>query len=114
MKLIPIIVLGWGWGLGLGSFVPPVASADTVKGALCELIRLDPPSPSENFTCSFSQYQGNAYINSRRWKFAFPAAEQDETYRRQNTEDFIRFIRGGQYALTIFQSGEKPIEPGGF
>ena len=89
------------------------AQADTVKGALCELIRLDPPSPSENFTCSFSQYQGNAYIDSKRWKFSFPAADQDETYRWQNTEDFIRFILESQYALTIFQSGDKPIEPGG-
>ena len=44
MKLIAIIVLG------LASFVPPVASAHTVKGTLCELIRLDPPLPSENFT----------------------------------------------------------------
>lgn len=95
-------------------FDPPVASADTVNGALCELIRLDPPSPSENFTCSFSQYSGNVYVNSVRWAFAFPDAENGTTYTRQNTEDFKRFTREGQYTLTVFESGEKPNEPGGF
>ena len=50
--------------------------ADTFEKAL------EGSSRSENFTCSFSQYQENAYIDSKRWKFAFPAAEQDETYRR--------------------------------
>ena len=93
---------------------PPVAMADTVKDALCVLSRHDDSIPREEFTCDFSQYSGNVYINSVRWAFKFPAAEQGKTYARQNTEDFKRFTREGQYTLTVFESGEKPNEPGGF
>jgi len=93
---------------------PPVASADTVKDALCVLSRHDDSIPREEFTCDFSQYSGNVYINSVRWKFAFPDAENGTTYTRQNTVDFKRFTREGQYTLTVFESGEKPNEPGGF
>ena len=93
---------------------PPVAQADTVKGALCVLSRHDHTISTEEFTCSFSQYSGNVYVNSKRWAFKFPAAEQGNTYERQNTEDFKRFVREGQYTLTVFESGEKPNEPGGF
>ena len=95
-------------------FDPPVASADTVKGALCELSRADTSIPTEEFACDFSQFQGNAYVDSNRWAFRFPYAEQGKTFRRQATEDFLRFYRDGQYTLTIYQSGQKPNEPGGF
>ena len=103
---------------------PPVAMADTVKDALCVLQRLPPTNlpdgavaallPPEEFRCDFTQLRGNVYINSKRWAFAFPDAERGKTYNRQNTEDFKRFTREGQYTLTVFESGEKPNEPGGF
>ena len=93
---------------------PPVAMADTVKDALCVLSRHDDSIPRKEFTCDFIQYSGNVYINSIRWAFAFPDAENGTTYTRQNTEDFKRFTREGQYTLTVFESGEKPNEPGGF
>ena len=54
--------------------------ADTVRGALCGLKRLAPGSSVEEFSCDFTQLQGNAYITGSRWKFAFPAAEQNKTY----------------------------------
>ena len=93
---------------------PPVASADTVKGALCVLSRHDDAMTTEEFTCDFSQYSGNVYINSDRWKFAFPDAENGTTCTRQNTVGFKRFTLEGLYTLTVFESGEKPNEPGGF
>ena len=93
---------------------PPVAQADTVKDALCVLSRHDDSIPREEFRCDFTQLRGNVYINSKRWAFAFPDAEKGKTYNRQNTEDFKRFTREGQYTLTVFESGEKPKEPGGF
>jgi len=43
-----------------------------------------------------------------------PAAEQGKIYERQNTEDFKRFTREGQYTLTVYESGKKPNEPGGW
>ena len=103
---------------------PPVASADTVKGALCELEYLAPAGlpegavfnlePPADFTCDFTQMRGNVYVDSNRWKFVFLDAENGTTYTRQNTEDFKRFTRPNQYRLTVFESGEKPNEPGGF
>ena len=57
---------------------------------------------------------GAAYIDSDRWAFTFPHTEQGKTYERQNTEDFSRWTRDGQYTLTLFQSGKKPYEPGGW
>ena len=93
---------------------PPVAMADTVKDALCVLSRHDDSIPREEFRCDFTQTMGGAYVDSTRWAFIFPHSEQDKTFNRQNTEDFIRWTREGQYTLTLFQSGEKPNEPGGF
>ena len=93
---------------------PPVAMADTVKDRLCVLSRHDDSIPREEFRCDFTQTMGAAYVDSKRWAFVFPHSEQDKTFTRQNTEDFIRWTRKGQYALTLFQSGEKPNEPGGF
>ena len=92
----------------------PVAMADTVKDALCVLSRHDDAMPREEFRCDFTQTMGGAYVDSTRWAFIFPHSEQDKTFNRQNTEDFIRWTREGQYTLTLFQSGEKPNEPGGF
>ena len=103
---------------------PPVAMADSVKDALCVLQRLPPTNlpdgavaallPPEELRCDFTQTMGGAYVDSTRWAFVFPHSEQDKTFNRQNTEDFIRWTREGQYTLTLFQSGEKPNEPGGF
>ena len=70
--------------------------------------------PPEEFRCDFTQTMGGAYVDSTRWAFIFPHSEQDKSFSRQNTEDFIRWTREGQYTLTLFQSGEKPNEPGGF
>ena len=95
-------------------FNPPVASADTVADALCVLERHNISIPREEFRCDFTQTMGGAYVDSARWAFVFPHSEQDKTFNRQNTEDFIRWTREGQYTLTLFQSGEKPNEPGGF
>ena len=93
---------------------PPVAMADTVKDALCVLSRHDDSIPREEFRCDFTQLRGNVTIDSQRWTFEFPDAERGKTYERQNTVDFKRFIREGHYTLTVFESGEKPNEPGGF
>ena len=93
---------------------PPFASADTVNGALCELMVLDPPSPSEYFTCDFIDHQGNAFINTERRSFNFPLDEQGKTHRKQDFGEFIRFVLDGKYALTVYPSGEMPEEPGGF
>lgn len=95
-------------------FDPPVASADTVKECLCILSRQDDSMPQEEFRCDFTQNMGAAYVDSTRWAFVFPHSEQDKTFSRQNTEDFIRWTREGQYTLTLFQSGKKPYEPGGY
>ena len=100
--------------LAIGSLLAAPAQADTVEGALCELTRLNPPAAAVDFPCDFSQYQGNAYANSKRWNFNFPASQQGKTYERQNTMDFVRFTREGQYSLTVYQSGSKPNEPGGY
>ena len=85
--------------------------ADTVRGALSELTRLNRPAPVEQFTCDFTQLQGNAYIHSSRWTFAFPAAEQGKTYQRQNSDGDVLFIREGKYTLTVDQSGARPLKP---
>ena len=88
--------------------VAPVTMADTVRNALCVLFRYDNPTPREEFTCDFTQTMGGAYVHSTRWAFIFPHAEQGKTFRRQNTVDFIRWTREGEYSLTLFQSGAKP------
>ena len=95
----------------IAALTAPV-QADTVRGALCELIRFNPASPAENFKCDFSQLQGNVYISGSRWRFAFPAAEQGKTYQRQNNDDYVRFSREGQYVLNVYQSGVNPKKQG--
>jgi hypothetical protein len=75
---------------------------------------LDPPSPSEYFTCDFTDHQGNAFINTERRSFNFPLDEQGKTHRKQDFGEFIRFVLDGKYALTVYPSGEMPEEPGGF
>ena len=93
---------------------PPVAQADTVKAALCVLSRHDDAMRREEFPCDFTQTMGAAYIDSNFWAFIFPHGEQDKTFTRQNTEDFIRWTREGEYTLTLFQSGKKLNEKGSF
>ena len=95
-------------------FDPPVASADTVEDCLCILSRHDHTIPREEFRCDWTQTMGGSYVDSKRWAFVFPHADQDKTFTRQNTEDFVRWTREGQYTLTLFQSGETPNEPGGY
>ena len=63
-------------GLSSATSAAPIR-ADTVRGALCGLTRLNPPLPVMDFSCDFTQLQGNVYISGGRRKFAFPAAEQD-------------------------------------
>ena len=89
------------------TLVAAPVQADTVKGALCELSRHDHTIAVVDFPCDFSQYQGNVYVTSKRWTFAFPASQQGETYQRQNSTDFVRFTREGQYTLTVYQAGKK-------
>ena len=101
-----------------------VADADTVKDVLCELQRvpgINLPKGAvaalqapEDFTCDFTQTHAAAYIDSLRWAFVFPHADQGKTFERQNTEDFIKFTREGQYLLFVYQTGKKPNEPGWF
>ena len=103
---------------------PQVAMADSVKDALYVLQRLPPTNlpdgavaallPPEELRCDFTQTMCGAYVDSARWAFVLPHSEQDKTFNRQHTEDFIRWTREGQYTLTLFQSGDKPNEPGGF
>ena len=103
---------------------PRVAHADTVKDVLCELQRLPATNlpegavaalqAPEDFTCDFTQTHAAAYIDSSSWAFIFPHAEQGKSFERQNTEDFIKFTREGQYRLFVYQTGKKPNEPGGF
>ena len=95
----------------IAALTAPV-QADTVRGALCELIRFNPASPAENFKCDFSQLQGNVYISGSHWRFAFPAEEQGKTYQRQNKDDYVRFTREEQYVLNVYQSGVKPRKQG--
>tara|TARA_Y100001978_G_scaffold158040_1_gene143632 strand:+ start:349 stop:762 length:414 start_codon:yes stop_codon:yes gene_type:complete len=97
--------------LTVAALTAPV-QADTVRGALCELTRLNPTSAAEAFKCDFSQLQGNVYISGSSWKFAFPAAEQGKTYQRHNSDAYVRFTREGEYALTVYQSGVKPMKQG--
>ena len=85
---------------------------DTVRGALCGLKQLASGSSVEEFSCDFTQLHGNAYITGSHWKFAFPAAKQGKTYQRQNSGEFVRFIRKGQHSLIVYQSGMKPLELG--
>ena len=98
----------------IDSMNPPSAFAYTIKGALCELMLLDPPSPSEDFICDFTNHMGAARIMGKRRNFNFPQAEQGKTYRKQDFGEFIRFVVDGKYALTVYPSGEMPDEPGGF
>lgn len=98
----------------IDSMNPPLAFAYTIKGALCELMILDPLSPSEDFICDFTNHMGDAKIMSERRNFNFPQAEQGKTYRKQDFGEFFRFVVDGKYALTVYPSGEMPDEPGGF
>ena len=95
-------------------FDPPIAQGDTVRGALCELSRHDDSILMEDFTCSITQLRGNVYVDSNRWAFKFPYAEDGKTYQRLDTEDFKRFTREGLYTLTVYESGKKPYEPDGW
>ena len=99
--------------LAISALLAP-AQADTVKAALCVLSRHDDSMRVEEFPCDFTQTMGAAYIDSNFWAFIFPHGEQGRTFTRQNTEDFIRWTREGEYTLTLFQGGKKPNEPGGF
>ena len=82
------------------------AIADGVK-AYCSLSWHDDSMPIIEGPCYFSQHQGNAYVDDfNDYKFAFPAAEQDKTYQRQNNMEFVRFTREGQYTLQVFQGGK--------
>jgi len=90
------------------------AHADTVKDAWCQLSRHDHTIKPESFNCDFTQTHAAAYVDSKRWAFVFPHDDQGRTFQRQNTEDFIRWTREGQYTLTLFQGGKPASEPGGW
>ncbi|MAJ29122.1 MAG: hypothetical protein CMJ92_06960 [Planctomycetes bacterium] len=101
-------------------FDPPVAMADSTK-AYCTLAwheetvkRMHMAVPMIEGSCTFSQYQGNVYVDDfNYYKFAFPAAEQGKTYQRDNKSERISFTRDGQYTLNVFW--QKPArEPGGY
>lgn len=106
--LLPRNIMKLFTALTTFTLVAAPVQADTVKGALCELSRHDHTIAVVDFPCDFSQYQGNVYVTSKRWTFAFPASQQGETYQRQNSMDFVRFTREGLYTLTVYQSGKKP------
>jgi len=90
------------------------AHADTVQDAWCQLSRHDHTINHESFSCDFTQTHAAVYVDSKRWAFVFPHAQRGKTYQRQNTEDFVRFIREGQYTLTLFQGGKPARQPGGW
>ncbi len=94
-------------------FDTPVAMADSTK-AYCTLSWHDRSMRLLDGPCTFSQYQGNAYIDDfNYYKFAFLAAEQGKTYERDNNSERISFFREGHYTLNVFW--EKPArEPGGY
>ena len=98
----------------IDSMNPPLAFAYTIKGALCELMILDPLSPSEDFICDFTNHMGDAKIMSERRNFNFPQAEQGKTYRKQDFGEFTALLLTENTALTVYPSGEMPDEPGGF
>ena len=78
------------------------AQADSTE-AYCMLTWDDSSKDSIKGPCTFSQYGGNAYIDDfNYYKFAFPSAEQDKTYERDNKESGISFKRKGQYTLGVF------------
>ena len=91
--------------LAIGTMAAP-AMADSTK-AHCTLSWHDHTMDKIEGPCTFSQYQGNVYVdNFNFYKFAFPAAEQGKTYERDNKSERISFNREGQYTLNVFW--EKP------
>ncbi len=98
--------------LAIGSLLTP-ALADS-RTAYCTLAWHDDSMRTIAGPCDFSQYSGNVYVDDFNfYKFAFPAAEQDKTYSRNNADGMISFRREGEYTLNVFW--EKPArEPGGF
>ena len=96
---------GFGWMVGLitvaGLTGLPAQADSTV--AYCSLSVHDhtvAPTPLE--ACNFSQYQGNAYVRTADGKqYKFPYKDQDKSFKRMATEDFLRFTKEGEYSLTV-------------
>lgn len=89
------------------------AQADSTS-AYCSLAWDDTSKGSIKGPCTFSQYQGNVYVNDFNfYKFAFPASEQGKTYERDSNSNRITFKRKDQYTLNVFWFVPKR-EPGGF
>ena len=87
--------------LAIAALAAP-AQADSTK-AYCMLTWDDTSKDSIKGPCTFSQYGGNAYVDDFSfYKFAFPAAEQGKTYKRDNKESGISFKRKGQYTLGVY------------
>ena len=98
--------------LAIAALAAP-AQADTIS-AYCMLMWDDNSKDTIKAPCTFSQYEGNAYVEDFNfYKFAFPAAEQGKTYERDNSSTSITFKRKGQYTLGVFWFVPKP-EPGAY
>ena len=87
--------------LAIAALAAP-AQADSTE-AYCMLTWDDTNKDSIKGPCTFSQYGGNAYVDDfSSYKFAFPAAEQGKTYKRDNKASGISFKRKGQYTLGVY------------
>ena len=76
-----------------------------IVASTCRLLRYDGSAVDvESFKCDFRQSAGNVQVWSDRWTFEFPAAEQDVSYLRINSQPLI-FTRTGQYTLEVYQGG---------
>ena len=76
-----------------------------IVASTCRLLRYDGSAVDvESFKCDFRQSGGNVQVWSDRWTFEFPAAEQNVSYIRINSQPLI-FTRTGQYTLEIDQGG---------
>lgn len=75
---------------------------DTSKG-------FETPGKTIKGPCTFSQSQGNAYVdNFNCYKFVFPASEEGKTYTMITTAGDVTFNREGQYNLNVFWKNPVP------
>ena len=87
----------------LGNEYP--ASADTLK-AYCTYSPHDHTMEMLQGECTFTQLQGNVYINMQNQSWGYPASLQGETYTRVNRSEGIWFHTEGDNTMVVLW--EKP------
>ena len=81
------------------------AKADTVK-AYCTYSPHDHTMEMLQGECTFTQLQGNVYINMQNQSWGYPASLQGETYNRVNRSEGIWFHTEGDNTMVVLW--EKP------